>query len=86
MLMNRTSARWTACPSCRRPHKSPAHTFKELEVGLSAFLRWPRRFRRGEPPIIAGFCSPSTPCQKNFHFPLIRFPAVGPRRIGCLHK
>jgi hypothetical protein len=41
MLMNRTSARWTASPSCRRPHKSPAHTFKELEVGLSAFLRNP---------------------------------------------
>ena len=108
MLMNRTSARWTASPSCRRPHKSPAHTFKELEVGLSAFLRDPvvsvevsrllwRTFsfrqhlfskllairfpssgalpvrqgpvRRGRESM-AGFCSLSTPCQKNFHFPL----------------
>ncbi|MGE8215152.1 MAG: hypothetical protein ACN6RD_03035, partial [Stenotrophomonas maltophilia] len=30
-------------------------------VGLSAFLRVPRRFRRCEPPIIAGFFTSSTP-------------------------
>ncbi|MGA6183455.1 hypothetical protein ACPEH1_20370, partial [Stenotrophomonas sp. NPDC077421] len=34
---------------------------KNLGVGLSAFLRVPRRFRRCEPPIIAGFSASSTP-------------------------
>jgi hypothetical protein len=34
---------------------------KNVGVGLSAFLRVPRRFRRCEPPIIAGFSASSTP-------------------------
>lgn len=52
MLLDQTSARWT--------YILPAGAFtrylrilsKNLGVGLSAFLRVPRRFRRGEPPII----------------------------------
>lgn len=53
MLLNRTSARWTACPSCRRPHKSPAHTVKELRTRPQRLDSRPRRFRRGEPHIMA---------------------------------
>src|SRR5689334_4579792 len=30
MLLDQTSARWTNHPSCRRLHKIPAHTVKEL--------------------------------------------------------
>ncbi|WP_228887736.1 hypothetical protein, partial [Stenotrophomonas rhizophila] len=61
MLLDQTSARWT--------YILPAGAFtrylrilsKNLGVGLSAFLRVPRRFRRCEPPIIAGFSASSTP-------------------------
>ena len=48
-------------PSCRRLHKIPAHTFKELRIGPQRLLRRLRRFRRSEPPIIAGFSASSTP-------------------------
>ncbi len=34
---------------------------KNFGAGLSAFPVPPRRFRRSEPPIIAGFFLPSTP-------------------------
>jgi hypothetical protein len=52
MLLDQTSARWT--------YILPAGAFtrylrilsKNFGVGLSAFLRVPRRFRRCEPPII----------------------------------
>jgi len=61
MLLDQTSARWT--------YILPAGAFtrylrilsKNLGVGLSAFLRVLRRFRRCEPPIIAGFSASSTP-------------------------
>jgi hypothetical protein len=61
MLLDQTSARWT--------YILPAGAFtnylrilsKNLGVGLSAFLRVPRRFRRCEPPIIADFFASSTP-------------------------
>jgi len=52
MLLDQTSARWT--------YILPAGAFtrylrilsKNFGVGLSAFLRVPRRFRRCEPPIV----------------------------------
>ncbi|MGV6482585.1 hypothetical protein ACTUVK_002598, partial [Stenotrophomonas rhizophila] len=61
MLLDQTSARWT--------YILPAGAFtrylrilsKNFGVGLSAFLRVPRRFRRCEPPIIAGLSASSTP-------------------------
>src|SRR5690606_32597754 len=40
-------------PSCRRPHKLPAHTFKEPRSRPQRLPPLPRRFRRGEPLILA---------------------------------
>ena len=67
MLLDQTSARWT--------YILPAGAFtrylrilsKNFGVGLSAFLRVPRRFRRCEPPIIADFSASSTPFSRPFH-------------------
>jgi len=60
-LLDQTSARWTVIHSCRRPHKIPAHTFKELRNRPQRLLPSARRFRPSEPPIIAGFSASSTP-------------------------
>ena len=48
-------------PTCRHPHKKPAHTFKELRMLASAPNPFRSDFRRSEPPIIAGFSASSTP-------------------------
>ncbi len=60
-LLDQTSARWTVIHSCRRLHKIPAHTFKELRNRPQRLLPSARRFRPSEPPIIAGFSASSTP-------------------------
>ncbi|ALJ27024.1 hypothetical protein AOT14_05790 [Stenotrophomonas acidaminiphila] len=69
-LLDQTSARWTVIHSCRRPHKIPAHTFKELRNRPQRLLPSARRFRPSEPPIIAGFSASSTP---RFEVRLCRF-------------
>ena len=48
-------------PSCRRLHKIPAHTFKDLGKWPQRRSRVLRSFLRSEPPIIAGFSASSTP-------------------------
>ena len=48
-------------PSCRRLHKIPAHTFKDLGKWPQRHSRVLRSFLRSEPPIIAGFSASSTP-------------------------
>jgi hypothetical protein len=61
MLLDQTSARWTIILPAGAFTKYLRILSKNLGVGLSAFLRVPRRFRRCEPPIIAGFSASSTP-------------------------
>lgn len=51
-------------PSCRRPHKLPAHTVKELREWPQRRPRVLRSFLRSEPPIVAGFSFPSTPLSR----------------------
>ena len=52
--------------TARRPHKSPAHTVKDLNhlpnVAVSAL----EHFVPSEPPILHRFSVPSTPSAKNF--------------------
>jgi hypothetical protein len=48
-------------PTCRHPHKKPAHTVKELGELASAPIPCRVNFRRCEPPIIADFLLSSTP-------------------------
>ena len=48
-------------PTCRHPHKKPAHTVKELGELASAPIPCRVDFRRCEPPIIADFLLSSTP-------------------------
>jgi hypothetical protein len=61
MLLDQTSARWTIILPAGAFTRYLRILSKNLGVGLSAFLRVPRRFRRCEPPIIAGFSASSTP-------------------------
>lgn len=61
MLLDQTSARWTVILPAGAFTRYLRILSKNLGVGLSAFLRMPRRFRRCEPPIIAGFFTSSTP-------------------------
>ena len=64
-------------PLARRPHKSPAHTVKDLGAGLSAFPlphpaapKCPR-----EPTTIQRISIPSTPCRDLFRCPRLPFSA-----------
>ena len=61
MLLDQTSARWTIILPAGAFTRYLRILSKNLGVGLSAFLRVPRRFRRCEPPIIADFSASSTP-------------------------
>lgn len=54
-------------PSCRRLHKIPAHTFKDLGKWPQRHSRVLRSFLRSEPPIIAGFSASSTPFSRPPH-------------------
>ena len=60
-LLDQNVCKMDSHPSCRRPHKIPAHTFKELRNRPQRLLPSAQRFRRSEPPIIAGFSASSTP-------------------------
>lgn len=92
--MNRTSARWTASPSCRRPHKSPAHTFKEPRSRPQRLPSCSRRFRRGEPHIMATrFRTVNTSFEEFFDPPLSEtatrwgsFPSEGAAHSGRLSR
>jgi len=61
MLLDQTSARWTIILPAGAFTRYLRILSKNFGVGLSAFLRVPRRFRRCEPPIIADFSASSTP-------------------------
>ena len=66
-LLDQNVCKMDSHPSCRRPHKIPAHTFKELRNRPQRLLPSARRFRRSEPPIIAGFSASSTPFSRPSH-------------------
>ena len=82
-------------PLARRPHKSPAHTVKDLGAGLSAFPlprpaapKCPR-----EPTTIQRISIPSTPCRHLFRRPRRRsarpfgpLRATGPRILQLLRS
>ena len=57
----KTSARWTVILPAGVLTRYLRILSKNLGIGLSAFFRRARRFRRSEPPIIAGFSASSTP-------------------------
>jgi hypothetical protein len=61
MLLDQTSARWTIILPAGAFTRYLRILSKNFGVGLSAFLRVQRRFRRCEPPIIADFSASSTP-------------------------
>ena len=52
MLLDQTSARWTIILPAGAFTRYLRILSKNFGVGLSAFLRVPRRFRRCEPPIV----------------------------------
>ena len=72
---------WTVIPStARRPHKSPAHTVKDLYHLLHVAVSALEHFVPSEPLILHRFSCPSTPSARNFLLSLLRWktlPAAG---------
>ena len=83
-LLDQNVCKMDSHPSCRRPHKIPAHTFKELRNRPQRLLPSARRFRRSEPPIIAGSSASSTPFFKAVtpKWTLLSMPPQPARRLS----
>src|SRR5215471_7556465 len=69
--------------TARRPHKSPAHTVKDLNHLLTVSVSALEHFVPSEPLILHRFSCPSTSFSKNFRFRCCRpeGDASGGRRI-----